>query len=178
MSFSEPRASIFLLLTLVCVFMFTESISITPGDARWVGAWWLGYLIAGLITLFSAVPFWFLPKSLPLPERRLAKYSPEGTSFIKDSPLLEHKYQADEPTNLLEMAKGEQNQFQVTFTHAQKDRSENFRYSEDEHEFVYRSRIDGFMGRTHMAQSNITIYFIFCLYSYSYFGVYSLHQSK
>uniref|UniRef100_A0A8C1QCJ3 Solute carrier organic anion transporter family member n=1 Tax=Cyprinus carpio TaxID=7962 RepID=A0A8C1QCJ3_CYPCA len=86
-------------------FVNMESISITPGDARWVGAWWLGYLIAGLITLLSAVPFWFLPKSLPLPERRLAKYSPERTSFIKDSPLLEHKYQADEPANFLEMAK-------------------------------------------------------------------------
>ncbi|XP_073694632.1 solute carrier organic anion transporter family member 1C1 [Garra rufa] len=86
-------------------FVNMESISITPGDARWVGAWWLGYLIAGFITLLSAVPFWFLPKSLPLPERRLAKYSPERTSFIKDSPLLEHKYQADEPANFLEMAK-------------------------------------------------------------------------
>uniref|UniRef100_A0A671K5M1 Solute carrier organic anion transporter family member n=1 Tax=Sinocyclocheilus anshuiensis TaxID=1608454 RepID=A0A671K5M1_9TELE len=86
-------------------FVNMESISITPGDARWVGAWWLGYLIAGLITLLSAMPFWFLPKSLPLPERRLDKYSPERTSFIKDSPLLEHKYQADEPANFLEMAK-------------------------------------------------------------------------
>ncbi|CAM4561769.1 unnamed protein product [Leuciscus chuanchicus] len=86
-------------------FVNMDSISITPGDARWVGAWWLGYLIAGFITLLSAVPFWFLPKSLPLPERRLAKYSPERTSFIKDSPLLEHKYQADEPANFLEMAK-------------------------------------------------------------------------
>ncbi|XP_059360726.1 solute carrier organic anion transporter family member 1C1-like isoform X2 [Carassius carassius] len=87
-------------------FVNMESISITPGDARWVGAWWLGYLIAGFITLLSAVPFWFLPKSLPLPEKRLAKYSPERTSFIKDSPLLEHKYHADEPANFLEMAKG------------------------------------------------------------------------
>ncbi|XP_016134789.1 solute carrier organic anion transporter family member 1C1-like isoform X1 [Sinocyclocheilus grahami] len=86
-------------------FVNMESISITPGDARWVGAWWLGYLIAGFITLLSAMPFWFLPKSLPLPERQLDKYSPERTSFIKDSPLLEHKYQADEPANFLEMAK-------------------------------------------------------------------------
>uniref|UniRef100_A0A673JEE2 Solute carrier organic anion transporter family member n=1 Tax=Sinocyclocheilus rhinocerous TaxID=307959 RepID=A0A673JEE2_9TELE len=86
-------------------FVNMESISITPGDARWVGAWWLGYLIAGFITLLSAMPFWFLPKSLPLPETRLDKYSPERTSFIKDSPLLEHKYQADEPANFLEMAK-------------------------------------------------------------------------
>uniref|UniRef100_A0A8C2XNE3 Solute carrier organic anion transporter family member n=1 Tax=Cyclopterus lumpus TaxID=8103 RepID=A0A8C2XNE3_CYCLU len=44
-----------------------ETVTISPGDARWVGAWWLGYLIAGTITLMSAVPFWFLPKSLPMP---------------------------------------------------------------------------------------------------------------
>uniref|UniRef100_A0A665UKQ4 Solute carrier organic anion transporter family member n=1 Tax=Echeneis naucrates TaxID=173247 RepID=A0A665UKQ4_ECHNA len=43
-----------------------ETLAITPADARWVGAWWLGYLIAGVITLMSAVPFWFLPKSLPI----------------------------------------------------------------------------------------------------------------
>ncbi|XP_072528886.1 solute carrier organic anion transporter family member 1C1 [Salminus brasiliensis] len=86
-------------------FVNMESISITPGDARWVGAWWLGYLIAGLITLVSAVPFWFLPKSLPVPEGRLAKCSPERTSFIKDSPVLDHKYQADERASFVRLAK-------------------------------------------------------------------------
>uniref|UniRef100_A0A6Q2X7D0 Solute carrier organic anion transporter family member n=1 Tax=Esox lucius TaxID=8010 RepID=A0A6Q2X7D0_ESOLU len=64
-----------------------ETITITPGDARWVGAWWLGYLIAGTITLTSAVPFWFLPKSLPVPvEKHDASCTPEQTRFIKDSP--------------------------------------------------------------------------------------------
>ncbi|XP_042592064.1 solute carrier organic anion transporter family member 1C1-like [Cyprinus carpio] len=107
--FSPSEASQFNFCAKIYVdigFVNMESISITPGDARWVGAWWLGYLIAGLITTaLSRCRFWFLPKSLPLPERRLAKYSPERTSFIKDSPLLEHKYQADEPANFLEMAK-------------------------------------------------------------------------
>uniref|UniRef100_A0AAX7STK3 Solute carrier organic anion transporter family member n=1 Tax=Astatotilapia calliptera TaxID=8154 RepID=A0AAX7STK3_ASTCA len=64
-----------------------ETITITPGDARWVGAWWLGYLIAGAITLMSAVPFWFLPKSLPMPvEKHDTNCTPEQTRFIKDSP--------------------------------------------------------------------------------------------
>uniref|UniRef100_A0A8D3CHB1 Solute carrier organic anion transporter family member n=1 Tax=Scophthalmus maximus TaxID=52904 RepID=A0A8D3CHB1_SCOMX len=45
-------------------FVKMETITITPADARWVGAWWLGYLIAGVITLLSAIPFWFLPRSL------------------------------------------------------------------------------------------------------------------
>ncbi|XP_041709622.1 solute carrier organic anion transporter family member 1C1 isoform X2 [Coregonus clupeaformis] len=87
-------------------FVNMESITITPGDARWVGAWWLGYLIAGVITLLSAIPFWFLPRSLPIPsDRGPAQCTPEQTSFIKDSPLLEHKYKADEPDSFLEMAK-------------------------------------------------------------------------
>uniref|UniRef100_A0A3P8NRN0 Solute carrier organic anion transporter family member n=1 Tax=Astatotilapia calliptera TaxID=8154 RepID=A0A3P8NRN0_ASTCA len=68
-----------------------ETITITPGDARWVGAWWLGYLIAGAITLMSAVPFWFLPKSLPMPvEKHDTNCTPEQTRFIKDSPGLKH----------------------------------------------------------------------------------------
>uniref|UniRef100_A0A665UMQ0 Solute carrier organic anion transporter family member n=1 Tax=Echeneis naucrates TaxID=173247 RepID=A0A665UMQ0_ECHNA len=64
-----------------------ETLAITPADARWVGAWWLGYLIAGVITLMSAVPFWFLPKSLPMPD----------------------KFRPEEPANLHQMAKGMKN---------------------------------------------------------------------
>ncbi|KAJ1164947.1 hypothetical protein NDU88_005379 [Pleurodeles waltl] len=34
-------------------------------DARWVGAWWLGYLVNGAVILLAVIPFCFLPKSLP-----------------------------------------------------------------------------------------------------------------
>lgn len=85
----------------------TESITITPADARWVGAWWLGYLIAGVITLLSAIPFWFLPRSLPMSgPRGPEKCTPEQTSFIKDSSLLKHKHPAEHKTSFTEMAKG------------------------------------------------------------------------
>ncbi|XP_008286432.1 solute carrier organic anion transporter family member 1C1 [Stegastes partitus] len=87
-------------------FVKMETITITPADARWVGAWWLGYLIAGVITLLSAIPFWFLPRSLPTSGPRVPeKCTPEQTSFIKESPLLKHKYPADEHTSFIEMAK-------------------------------------------------------------------------
>ncbi|XP_041650461.1 solute carrier organic anion transporter family member 1C1-like isoform X2 [Cheilinus undulatus] len=83
-----------------------ETVTITPGDARWVGAWWLGYLIAGTITLMSAIPFWFLPKSLPMPvEKHDTSCTPEQTRFIKDSPSMEHKFRPEEPANLHQMAK-------------------------------------------------------------------------
>uniref|UniRef100_A0A8C6UFT8 Solute carrier organic anion transporter family member n=1 Tax=Neogobius melanostomus TaxID=47308 RepID=A0A8C6UFT8_9GOBI len=50
-----------------------------PRDARWVGAWF-GYIISGVVTLMSAVPFWFLPKSLPVPvEKHDSSCSPEQT---------------------------------------------------------------------------------------------------
>ncbi|XP_029027072.1 solute carrier organic anion transporter family member 1C1-like [Betta splendens] len=87
-------------------FVNMESISITPADARWVGAWWLGYLIAGVITLLSAIPFWFLPRSLPVSgPQSPEKCTAEQTRFIKDSPILKHKYPADEHTSFVEMAK-------------------------------------------------------------------------
>ncbi|XP_062373516.1 solute carrier organic anion transporter family member 1C1-like [Sardina pilchardus] len=46
-------------------FVNLDSVTITPQDSRWVGAWWLGYVVAGGLTLLTAFPFWFLPRALP-----------------------------------------------------------------------------------------------------------------
>ncbi|XP_065539675.1 solute carrier organic anion transporter family member 1C1-like [Lathamus discolor] len=45
-------------------FVDLGSITITPQDSRWVGAWWLGFLISGVISFLAAIPFCFLPKCL------------------------------------------------------------------------------------------------------------------
>ncbi|NXR66461.1 SO1C1 protein, partial [Rhadina sibilatrix] len=50
-------------------FVDPGSITITPQDSRWVGAWWLGFLIGGATNFLSAIPFCFLPKSLKKPEK-------------------------------------------------------------------------------------------------------------
>uniref|UniRef100_A0A671Y4M3 Solute carrier organic anion transporter family member n=1 Tax=Sparus aurata TaxID=8175 RepID=A0A671Y4M3_SPAAU len=42
-----------------------DSVTITPKDARWVGAWWMGFLVSSALLLISSIPFWFLPRSLP-----------------------------------------------------------------------------------------------------------------
>ncbi|KFQ61088.1 Solute carrier organic anion transporter family member 1C1, partial [Pelecanus crispus] len=49
-------------------FVDLGSITITPQDSRWVGAWWLGFLISGVTSFLAAIPFCFLPKSLKKPE--------------------------------------------------------------------------------------------------------------
>ncbi|KAG7497370.1 solute carrier organic anion transporter family member 1C1-like [Solea senegalensis] len=45
-----------------------ESVTITPKDARWVGAWWMGFMVSSALQLMSSIPFLFLPRSLPAQE--------------------------------------------------------------------------------------------------------------
>lgn len=59
-------------------FVDLKSIRITPKDARWVGAWWLGFLMAGMISIIASIPFFFLPKNpnKPRKERKASKTLP------------------------------------------------------------------------------------------------------
>ncbi|XP_043287756.1 solute carrier organic anion transporter family member 5A1 isoform X2 [Venturia canescens] len=44
---------------------FSSSIiSIDPGDHRWVGMWWGGFLLCGLLLILVAIPFFSFPKTL------------------------------------------------------------------------------------------------------------------
>ncbi|XP_041114261.1 solute carrier organic anion transporter family member 1C1-like isoform X2 [Polyodon spathula] len=44
---------------------YLGTVTINLKDSRWVGAWWLGFLVAGIVMLLASIPFWFLPRSLP-----------------------------------------------------------------------------------------------------------------
>ncbi|XP_067915030.1 solute carrier organic anion transporter family member 1C1-like [Heterodontus francisci] len=65
-------------------FVDLERVTITLKDARWVGAWWLGFLIAGAFSILFAIPFWFFPKSLTKETKKeeLGKTA-EKMKFIK-----------------------------------------------------------------------------------------------
>ena len=45
------------------------NVQLTPTDSQWVGAWWVGFLIFGALTILSAPPFFAFPKSLPDPSK-------------------------------------------------------------------------------------------------------------
>ncbi|XP_069765673.1 solute carrier organic anion transporter family member 1C1-like [Narcine bancroftii] len=65
-------------------FVDLEKVTITSKDARWVGAWWLGFLIAGIISILCSIPFWFFPKSLTKELRKKeSNQSCEKKEFIK-----------------------------------------------------------------------------------------------
>ncbi|BES92605.1 Organic anion [Nesidiocoris tenuis] len=42
----------------------TQQIDIDPGDRMWVGMWWGGFLICGLLLIIVAIPFFSFPKVL------------------------------------------------------------------------------------------------------------------
>ncbi|XP_009977474.1 PREDICTED: solute carrier organic anion transporter family member 1C1 isoform X2 [Tauraco erythrolophus] len=86
-------------------FVDLDSITITHKDVQWVGAWWLGYLIAGVISVLAGIPFWFLPKHLPKPEgRKDSSSSSEQSKFITEDNKEPHKsYQ--QQVKIAEMAK-------------------------------------------------------------------------
>ncbi|XP_026081032.1 solute carrier organic anion transporter family, member 1D1 [Carassius auratus] len=74
-----------------------DTISINHKDSRWVGAWWLGFLLTGGVMLLAGIPFWFLPKSLPKQgETETEKKSNEGEQdhFIPDN---KHSDAPDKP---------------------------------------------------------------------------------
>ncbi|XP_025048818.1 solute carrier organic anion transporter family member 2B1 isoform X1 [Alligator sinensis] len=42
-----------------------EEIQLTNQDPRWVGAWWLGFLVAASLVALSAIPYFFFPREMP-----------------------------------------------------------------------------------------------------------------
>ncbi|KAI4586378.1 hypothetical protein MJG53_004165 [Ovis ammon polii x Ovis aries] len=84
---------------------YIDHITITPKDPQWVGAWWLGYLIAGSITLLAAVPFWCLPRTLARPRSREdSSSSSEKSKFIMDD-LTDYQTPPGEKAKIMEMAR-------------------------------------------------------------------------
>ncbi|XP_078467570.1 solute carrier organic anion transporter family member 1C1-like isoform X1 [Lampetra fluviatilis] len=57
---------------------FPDWVSMHMQDKRWVGAWWLGFLVAGALSLLASLPFWAFPRNLPRekePRRSSEMYS-------------------------------------------------------------------------------------------------------
>ncbi|XP_060135145.1 solute carrier organic anion transporter family member 1A2 isoform X3 [Zootoca vivipara] len=82
-------------------FVDPEDVTLSLLDARWVGAWWLGVLICAAVSFFVAIPFCFLPKSLPKEgEENSAKLNTKGNKT-----LLPAENAAQASTKIREIAK-------------------------------------------------------------------------
>ncbi|XP_044302084.1 solute carrier organic anion transporter family member 4C1 [Varanus komodoensis] len=53
------------LLNVYVDFDRQVSVDLTPEDARWVGAWWIAFVVCGFATSLLVAPFSFFPRQLP-----------------------------------------------------------------------------------------------------------------
>jgi hypothetical protein len=49
----------------VYMFLLIFSVRINPDDPRWVGAWWIGFVIASILFVLAAVPISLFGAELP-----------------------------------------------------------------------------------------------------------------
>jgi len=47
-----------------------HSTTLQLADSRWIGCWWLGYLLVSAAILLTAIPLWFFPASMSQHRRR------------------------------------------------------------------------------------------------------------
>lgn len=64
-SASRLRCTVGLGLNTIPSVCAADEVLLTNKDPRWVGAWWLGFLVAASLVAVSAVPYFFFPREMP-----------------------------------------------------------------------------------------------------------------
>ncbi|CAG5123502.1 unnamed protein product, partial [Candidula unifasciata] len=47
------------------MYVTLQATTLTPGHRRWIGAWWLGYVVFGSLALVISLPLFWFPRKLP-----------------------------------------------------------------------------------------------------------------
>ncbi|XP_072046314.1 solute carrier organic anion transporter family member 2A1-like [Amphiura filiformis] len=83
--------------------------NIPQNDTRWVGAWWLGFVINGILLLVFTIPMFFFPRIMKTNEKEdtneLTEVK-EGTSKLQQATKLTDIFRESEEKGLTEVARG------------------------------------------------------------------------
>ena len=77
--------TIFLTALSRIIFLLVDT-DLTPEDPRWVGAWWLGFVILGSGAIITSVPTFFFPAGRKPPEQMT---KPQEKMTINNSDKIE-----------------------------------------------------------------------------------------
>ncbi|XP_033726663.1 uncharacterized protein LOC117316235 [Pecten maximus] len=55
------------------IYVTLEDVDITPRDPRWIGAWWIGFLLFGGASVIFAMPIVFFPRHIKKPKAIMVK---------------------------------------------------------------------------------------------------------
>uniref|UniRef100_A0A2C9LKP6 Uncharacterized protein n=1 Tax=Biomphalaria glabrata TaxID=6526 RepID=A0A2C9LKP6_BIOGL len=47
------------------MYVSLEATTLTPKHPNWIGAWWLGYVVFGILSLVISIPLFWFPRKLP-----------------------------------------------------------------------------------------------------------------
>ncbi|XP_078142797.1 solute carrier organic anion transporter family member 2B1 [Centroberyx gerrardi] len=68
----------------------TDEILLDPLDLRWVGAWWLGFLVASCLLFLTSLPYLYFPRNMPKEDAAGDEESrPEKTDPLQELSLLQ-----------------------------------------------------------------------------------------
>uniref|UniRef100_A0A4X1TPT7 Solute carrier organic anion transporter family member n=1 Tax=Sus scrofa TaxID=9823 RepID=A0A4X1TPT7_PIG len=74
--FSEPNNSP----------LYISTVNLSPGDPRWIGAWWLGLLISSASLVVSSFPFFFFPRAMSRGMERTPAMADEARKMEEAKP--------------------------------------------------------------------------------------------
>uniref|UniRef100_H2YTS3 Solute carrier organic anion transporter family member n=1 Tax=Ciona savignyi TaxID=51511 RepID=H2YTS3_CIOSA len=55
------------------IYVTTKADQLRPNNPAWIGAWWLGYIVAALLLIVLLFPFYFYPRYLPVSPQKEAE---------------------------------------------------------------------------------------------------------
>uniref|UniRef100_A0A672RNJ2 Solute carrier organic anion transporter family member n=1 Tax=Sinocyclocheilus grahami TaxID=75366 RepID=A0A672RNJ2_SINGR len=64
--------------------MYSKYIDLNNDDPRWVGAWWLGFLMAATLLLLTSLPYLFFPRKMSREEIIEAPVEPSTEKMMED----------------------------------------------------------------------------------------------
>uniref|UniRef100_A0A673FP47 Solute carrier organic anion transporter family member n=1 Tax=Sinocyclocheilus rhinocerous TaxID=307959 RepID=A0A673FP47_9TELE len=68
--------------------MSSDDLDLKNDDPRWVGAWWLGFLIAATLLLLTSLPYLFFPRKMSREPKSETKEEVSLTEFLKSFPKI------------------------------------------------------------------------------------------